>query len=240
MSGNVIEASVVNELRELMGEAFDTLIERFEMQSGQYVKTIAAGIAEGDATKVAGAAHPLKSSSKQMGALKLSDLARTIELEAKEKKAITEVIKTAYQPMPELFQQVCAALKGGPLPTPEGPAPEVLDMKVFNELRELMGDALSMLTERYEAQSAQYIEQIAAGIAERNKEKIAKAAHPLKSSSKQMAAMVVSELARVIELEANEKDFVTDLVKSSYEKLVGEHKTAIAAIKGALQSAAAA
>lgn len=107
-----LDMTAVNELKELMGPAFPALVERYKVQSTKYIQSITTGIAESDAEKVAQAAHPLKSSSKQLGASDLYELAKTIELEAKEHGAITDTLNAAFEPLEDEFKLACDALSG--------------------------------------------------------------------------------------------------------------------------------
>jgi len=110
MSDVVLDTTVFNEIKELMGDAMGTLVEKYHSQSATYVSEIREGIAAGDAERVARAAHPLKSSSKQLGAMQISELARIIELEAKSAHAVTDTIRNAHSTLDSSFKSTCDAL----------------------------------------------------------------------------------------------------------------------------------
>lgn len=80
----LLNLSSLNEAKDLLGEKFPTITGFFFEDSAEYIATILTGFANGDAQAMVLPAHSLKSSAKQMGADKLSHLAREIELGAKE------------------------------------------------------------------------------------------------------------------------------------------------------------
>ncbi len=104
----LLNITTLNEAKALLGEKFPTITGFFFEDSAEYIATILAGFAAGDAQMMVLPAHSLKSSAKQMGADKLSYLAREIELGAKEsltgkaalgslQAAVTEIETTLAQ-----------------------------------------------------------------------------------------------------------------------------------------------
>lgn len=78
-----VDREVLEELHEIMGDDFATLLLSFLDAAPGLVREIEAGILDGDAKQVILPAHSLKSSSANVGALKLSDIARRMEQDAK-------------------------------------------------------------------------------------------------------------------------------------------------------------
>ena len=73
------------------------------------------------------------------------------------------------------------------------------DQSSMDSLKELMGDDVHNLVERYIVNSQKYILEIGQGIAGEDAERIRGSAHPLKSSSGMMGLTKVMELAAEIE-----------------------------------------
>lgn len=87
------------------------------------------------------------------------------------------------------------------------------DQSSIDSLKELMGDDVHHLVERYIITSRKYILEIEQGVAGEDAERIRGSAHPLKSSSGMMGLTKVMELAAEIELLA--KGGIDDFSESS-------------------------
>jgi HPt (histidine-containing phosphotransfer) domain-containing protein len=79
----VLDPDLLDEIRALQAEGGDRLLARvirayFDSAPG-LVEAIANALEKGDASALADAAHPLKSSSAALGALRLSELCRELE-----------------------------------------------------------------------------------------------------------------------------------------------------------------
>jgi len=74
-----LDPAVLDDLRALMGNDLRALFDRYLETAVGYVRAIREGVAAGDEAAMRVAAHTLKSSSRQVGALKLADLAQAIE-----------------------------------------------------------------------------------------------------------------------------------------------------------------
>lgn len=77
------DQSSIDSLKELMGDDVHHLVERYIINSQKYILEIEQGIADVDAERIRGSAHPLKSSSGMMGLTKVMELAAEIEHMAK-------------------------------------------------------------------------------------------------------------------------------------------------------------
>jgi histidine phosphotransfer protein HptB len=74
-----VDTATLNELRSIMGDEFNLLIEIFISDSAQRIQSIEAAIAAGDAEALRGAAHSFKGSSLNMSAAQLTELCRQLE-----------------------------------------------------------------------------------------------------------------------------------------------------------------
>ena len=79
----------------------------------------------------------------------------------------------------------------------------LLDGETFGSFLELFGDSAEAILFKHESTAEQYIQTIAEGIRARNYPAIVSAAHPLKSSSRQIGAFKTSLLAEQLEDAAN-------------------------------------
>ena len=106
---------------------------------------------------------------------------------------------------------------------------QVLDPTVFNEMRELMDDALGEFISTYLGNSPRLIDQMEQGLAASDAEAIHHSAHQLKGGSGSIGAMRLYELARQIEQMAR------DGGTQDIEPLLQELKTEYLRVDAALQ-----
>ena len=78
-AGDAIDASIIGDLLDTMGGEFGDLVRVYLEDAPQRIAAIEAAAASGDAAAQVAAAHTLKSSSANIGATALSELARGIE-----------------------------------------------------------------------------------------------------------------------------------------------------------------
>lgn len=83
-SDYIFDLSIFNQLKQLFGEKFETVIDRYSETSRKNIALAEKAIQAKDSETLERAVHSLKSSSRQFGALKLSDIAEKIEALAKE------------------------------------------------------------------------------------------------------------------------------------------------------------
>ncbi len=81
--GTAIDAGVVNELLDVMGDTFGDLVRVYLEDAPRLVASLEAASISGDAAAFGMAAHSLKSSSANLGAMGLSELAREAEAQAR-------------------------------------------------------------------------------------------------------------------------------------------------------------
>jgi signal transduction histidine kinase/CheY-like chemotaxis protein/HPt (histidine-containing phosphotransfer) domain-containing protein len=84
-SAPVLNREIVDDLREIMGEEFVALVKVFLEDAPHALEKLDAAAARHDIDALVGPAHSLKSTSANLGALALSDLARTIEHGARQR-----------------------------------------------------------------------------------------------------------------------------------------------------------
>ena len=78
-AGGAIDAAIIGDLLDTMGSEFGDLVRVYLEDAPQQINAIAAAAATGDAAAQLAPAHTLKSSSANIGATTLSELARRIE-----------------------------------------------------------------------------------------------------------------------------------------------------------------
>ncbi len=106
----VLSREIVEDLRELMGEEFLSLVRVFLEDAPQAVFKLETAAANADMAALVGPAHSLKSTSANLGALALSDLARSIEHGARQKSLADPNAQVAA--LGREFHRVQAALRG--------------------------------------------------------------------------------------------------------------------------------
>jgi len=79
-----LDMAIIAESKALLQEKFTTIATYFLEDSAMYIGRIEQAFAAGDAEALVPPAHTLKSSSRQMGALRLSAVAEHIEITARE------------------------------------------------------------------------------------------------------------------------------------------------------------
>ena len=82
-SDELINWEVFNKLKQMFGERFETVVEQHTQGTAKNLKLIEASIENEDLANLEKAAHSLKGSAAQFGAMKLSDIARDVESCAK-------------------------------------------------------------------------------------------------------------------------------------------------------------
>lgn len=74
-----IDAGTINDLRDLMEDDFDELVESYLEDAEKLIERLRTGVTATDAGEIEHAAHALKSSSANMGAMALSEHAKELE-----------------------------------------------------------------------------------------------------------------------------------------------------------------
>ncbi|MEM7621431.1 MAG: response regulator [Pseudomonadota bacterium] len=101
-----INWSTIDQLQSIMSDNFDSAIEQFLIHAGTYITNIKQGIANQDLETVRQAAHPLKSSSAQVGADELSELSNVMEntvQETNNNDVLIEFLNNLYEDIEKSF-----------------------------------------------------------------------------------------------------------------------------------------
>ena len=94
LSASPLDLEVVEDLRHAMGDQFKMLVALFlEDAPGQLARLEAAAVLD-DKAQMAAAAHALKSSSANLGAMQVSAISKRIEHGARDRRPITASITT--------------------------------------------------------------------------------------------------------------------------------------------------
>lgn len=80
----IIDPSTIAEAKETMHAKFPKMVEYFFEDAETYIEAIRKAVATANIEKIVSPSHTLKSSARQMGALRLSDIARSIEEQARQ------------------------------------------------------------------------------------------------------------------------------------------------------------
>ena len=80
----ILDLAAVNVAKEMMKEKFPTMLEYFVEDSETYIASVRDSIAANSAEKIVSPAHTVKSSSRQMGATKMADIAKELEALARD------------------------------------------------------------------------------------------------------------------------------------------------------------
>jgi len=106
-NGHTIDQSVLDDAKEVMGDKMSMIIEYFLEDSQTYMRDIDTALPANDFETIAARAHTLKSSSREMGANQVSEIARELEETARVAKdgtapdcrkvtALVEDLKISY------------------------------------------------------------------------------------------------------------------------------------------------
>lgn len=105
----------------------------------------------------------------------------------------------------------------------------VIDADVFNEVKELMEDAMGNFINTFVDNSPKMIQQIADGLAVGDIKTVYLSAHQLKGGSSSIGALKLSSLAYQIEKAGRAND--TDLIPNLIEQLKAEYQAVEAELK---------
>ena len=110
----ILDDEIISEAKDMMKSKFPTMISYFLEDSTMYVTQVEEAFAANDVEALVPPAHTLKSSSRQMGAILLSDIAKDIELAAREvakgNNSINE-IKTKISELKDALEKTHEAYK---------------------------------------------------------------------------------------------------------------------------------
>lgn len=112
---DALDFEMVNEAREVMQDKFPLMVEYFLEDANSYLATVETAITKQDLDTIRTAVHTMKSSSRQLGAIKLSALANEMEnicIQALEGgHANFAQIEALFADLKQAFEEVEPALK---------------------------------------------------------------------------------------------------------------------------------
>jgi HPt (histidine-containing phosphotransfer) domain-containing protein len=108
-SHSVIDNGVLQELYEIMEEDFVSIIESYLKSAPGLIHGIRDAVKDGDMEALVKSAHPLKSSSANVGAMELSVLARELEFKGRENDRSDLVL--CYNKAAEVFRKTVSELR---------------------------------------------------------------------------------------------------------------------------------
>lgn len=92
MGASVLDMELVTELREIMGEGFAVLVESYDRDAEQRLAALSAAVTALDRAALRQAAHSLKGSSSNLGAVSVAALC--VELEGQAEGASADELNT--------------------------------------------------------------------------------------------------------------------------------------------------
>ncbi|NBX66877.1 MAG: PAS domain S-box protein [Proteobacteria bacterium] len=99
---NAIDMGTYAKLKDMMGDRFSILLEKFVHTSTGYIADARSAFLDGDAGKLASCVHPLKSSSASLGFVGLANIARDLEVAARDLEKLSEPVLTLAQQITDL------------------------------------------------------------------------------------------------------------------------------------------
>lgn len=107
-NNNAIDTTVIETLKEIMGDDFSVIIDTFTDDTGKLVNSLAALQKENNVEVFTRNAHSIKSSSANLGALQTSALAA--ELETRGKTGDISNLEDTIHKLNAEFDNACKAL----------------------------------------------------------------------------------------------------------------------------------
>lgn len=108
-----IDASVITELKEIMGDGFPRLVESFFSDADGHISALHEAVRTSDFNSARNSAHSFKGSSSSLGALDLSTLCQQLEQMGRSNQlndapAKLEEIETEYKKVQAALNQLIA------------------------------------------------------------------------------------------------------------------------------------
>ena len=104
-----IDAAMMSQLQELLGDRFGELVERFIQDGERRLSLLRSAVVQPDFDVVHAEAHGLKGSSRNIGANDLGGLCGDLEQLGKERSAVN--MSTVFAAVEQEFAAVCAELR---------------------------------------------------------------------------------------------------------------------------------
>ena len=104
-----IDATMMRDLKDLLGERFTELVERFVQDGNRRMALLHSAVPAQDFDVVHAEAHGLKGSSRNIGANTLGDICGALEQDGRDKKP--ENLTTLFAALEQEFAAVCSELR---------------------------------------------------------------------------------------------------------------------------------
>jgi HPt (histidine-containing phosphotransfer) domain-containing protein len=251
----VIKTTLVNLVGEDEPAIIADLIQAYMTDSQKLMENLRLAINSKDYNQLLHAAHSLKSSTGNLGAVQLASLFQTLEYQSKKAELTNGIellaqIESEYQlviqalrqlqdeisspvssfsqavPLTELSQPMVLNKPAVESEPPTNQADEnsvaALAQEIKNTLVTLIGDydrdLVNDLAQTYQSDSKELMNTIRQAVVQGNADVLAKAAHPLKSSSANLGATDIAKLALALEKKGKAQDMSeTPLLLSQLE-----------------------
>lgn len=106
----ILDKKILEETKEVVGEKFNIIINYYVNDGEKYVSQIEEGIKSEEHQSILESAHTIKSSSRQVGAIRTAELAAEIESMSNSKESV-EDIKVLFEQLNMSFNEVAEELK---------------------------------------------------------------------------------------------------------------------------------
>jgi HPt (histidine-containing phosphotransfer) domain-containing protein len=105
-----MDESAMNEARLVLKDKYPSMLDYYIEDVTNYIEDISIAINSGIPEGVARPAHTIKSSSKRMGAVKLSEIAMEMEVLAQDARTSSAILKQRLEDMILIFEDSREAL----------------------------------------------------------------------------------------------------------------------------------
>jgi len=209
-----LETEIRNTLLALIGatdlEIMTELIQIYSSDSVKLLEQLREAVVNGDSNQLAQAAHTLKSSSGNLGAHQLTHLCQLLENQGKQNNllnstAILAQIEVEYDQVKQVLQTLAGTQSNESLSLGSDNDNKIalLVQDINHTLTTLVGEdepeLINELIQTYREDSQVLMESIRQAITQNDAIALAKAAHPLKSSSGNLGANQLAQLALALE-----------------------------------------
>ncbi|MDD2816665.1 MAG: response regulator [Thiotrichaceae bacterium] len=198
-------------------ELLQDLLQTYCDEGDELLRVLEQGYKPQDLEIFTRAAHSLKSSSGNLGAMHLADLCNVLENQIREGELDDAVqlvthIKAEYQQVLAALAQLQLSLKN----TQTLQQITQLSTHITNTLRELVGDEDELFQDlvlTYQRESESLITQLQQAVAQQDSEALANATHTLKSSSANLGIENLATLSLTVEQQAKQQEIHNESVQ---------------------------
>ncbi len=107
--GSLLDAELVSELQEIMGQNFQMLVESFRRDGEQRLAAMEKALEAEDKEALRRQAHSLKGSSSNLGAVRVVDVCVALELAVSNRELAN--VPVLLECLKQQFRQACTALQ---------------------------------------------------------------------------------------------------------------------------------